>query len=187
MDERIEYGWVEPDPATGEPVVVKTEWKGQRLRVRPVEIAPAETREYRARWADFDERGRTGTIVGKLHLDALILPAEIKAGSDGRPEARPIETAPRPPVQPWERLVGPLYAIGAETITRHWTVEDRPLEEMRAARTAELREEMAARIADRHLDSDDASDIRAAGRAALARVAAAETPQAVAEVAAEWP
>ncbi|BBK37678.1 hypothetical protein STAQ_27560 [Allostella sp. ATCC 35155] len=186
MDNRIEYGWVEPDPATGEPAVVKTEWKGQRLRVRAVEVAPAETREYRGGWIA-EDGSRSGTIVGKLFVDALVLPAEIKTGADGRPVVRPIETAPRPPVQPWERLVGPLYRIEPERITRYWTVEDRPLEELQTERTAEVKAELSARIADRLLERDDASDLREAGRAALAAIAAAETPRAVSEVAVDWP
>lgn len=184
MDERIEYGWVEPDPVTGEPAVVRTEWKGERLRVRPVEIAPAETRSIDVEWSG---DGRTGRLVGKLHLAPLVLPAEIKTGADGRPVVRPITTAPRPEPQAWERLVGPLYRIEPEEITRYWTVEDRRVDDLQAESTADIRAEMARRIADRLIDSDDASDIRAAGRAALAAVAAAGTPQAVAEVAAEWP
>ena len=183
-EERIEYGWVVPDPATGEPVIAKTEWKGTRLRVRPVQAAAAEVREYRAPWA---EGGRTGEIVGRLHVEALVLPAEIKTGADGRPVVRPIETAPRPEPQPWQRLVGPLWRIGPETITRWWEVEDRPLDELRAERLAEVKAEMSQRIADRLLEVDDASDIRAAGRAALAAIAAAATAQAVAEVAVAWP
>lgn len=183
-EERIEYGWVEPDPATGELVVVRTEWKGERLRVRPVEVAPAEVREYRAAWA---EGLRRGEIVGRIFVEALVDAAEVKTGADGRPEARPVETAPRPAVQPWQRLVGPLYRIGPETITRWWDVEDRPLEEFRAERAEAVRAELGRRVGLRLIEADDASDIRAAGRAALAAIAAAETPQAVAAVAAEWP
>lgn len=184
MDTRIEYGWVEPDPVTGEPVVVKTEWKGERLRVRPVEAAPAEVREYRAPWA---ADGREGEIVGKLHVAALVLPAEIKTGADGRPVVRPIETARQPEAAPWQRLVGPLYRIGPETITRWWDVVDRPLDELRGEREAEVKAELVRRIGERLVVSDDVADIRAAGQAALAAIAAAETPQAVADVAAEWP
>lgn len=184
MDNRIEYGWVEPDPTSGQVVVVKTEWRRRRLRVRPVEVAPAETREYRAPWR---EDGREGEIVGKLFVRALVDAAEVKMGADGRPVARPIETAKQPAVQPWERLVGPLMEIGPETITRHWTVEDRPIEDLRAERTAEIRAEMKARIEDRLLERDDASDLREAGRAALAAITAAETARAVAEVAVDWP
>lgn len=184
MDTRIEYAWLEADPVTGDLTVAKCEWKGARLRTRAVEAAPAEVREYRVPWA---EDGREGEIVGKLFVRALVLAPEVKTASDGRPNPRPIETAPQPAVQPWQRLVGPHFAIGSETITRHWTVEDRPLDELRAARTAEIRDELSARITERHLLSDDATDIREAGRAALAAIAAAETPRAVAEVAVEWP
>ncbi len=182
MDERIEYGWVEPDPATGEMVIVKTAHIG-RLRVRPVEAAPAETRTYETAWS---EDGRTGVIVGKLFVDPFVLPAEIKTGADGRPTVRPIETAAQPQVGPGQRLVGPLYRIGPEAIARWWEVEDRPLDELRAERVAEVKGEMVERINDRLLEADDATDIRAAGRAALARLAEAVTAQEILAVTVDW-
>ncbi|BBK30321.1 hypothetical protein EDC65_2234 [Stella humosa] len=186
MVERLEYGWVAPDPETGRLMIVRTEGGKSRLRVRPETVAPAETQDYRAPWRSEDGT-REGEIIGKLYIAAKVLAAEVKLGAAGRPEARPIETGEPPVPGPGQRLVGPLYRIGPETITRYWEVEDRPLDELRAERVAEIKAAMVERINDRLLETDDAGDIRAAGRAALAAIADAKNVQAVAQVAVAWP
>lgn len=182
-DERIEYGWVEAD-ADGNPVIVKRE-RRRPLRTEPVEVAPAETIAAELPYKHPD--GRRGTLRGTVDLPATVEPAEVKRGADGHPQARPIVEEPKPEISASQRLAGPFERIEPETITRYWEVEDRPLAEVRAWKAAEIKSEMSSRIADRLLEADDAGDIRAAGRAALAAVAAAATWQEVSAVTVEWP
>lgn len=179
MTERIEYAWIDFD-ADGRPIVERTEWKGERLRTAPAEIYPAETVSVERPYTHRD--GRTGTLRGTVALAARIDPPEVKIGADGKPAARPIVTAERPSPHPWQQLVGPLYDIGPDTVTRYWDVEDRPLDQVKAIRTDALRNATQRALLDALAEGDDLTAVRQAARAAGERLAAATTARAAHDV-----
>lgn len=184
MSESYEYAWIERNEA-GEIYVAKTETRRRLLRTEPLILAEAETIETVLPYRHPD--GRAGVLKGTVDLPAKIEPPEIDdRGPDGGPAVRLIVRDEQPDIEPWQRAVS-LEMIGEAEVRYSWVVEDRPLAEVQAQRTAQVKADLQARINERLLVSDDASDIRAAGRAALDAIAAAKTAEAAWSVQPDWP